>query len=555
LSQIASLRLPRFLVTIGPWGGIALLITSLIGLPIATVLFYLLVPAWDVWDHLIDTVLSDYLLNTAGLMIGVASGVAVIGVGTAWLVTMCEIPGRRWMEWLLLLPLSTPAYVVAYAYTGLFDIAGPVQRSLRSLTGWEVGDYSFPEIRSLGGAILVLTLVLYPYVYLLARAAFIEQSVCVLEAGRVLGRRPARCFVEIALPLARPAIVGGVALALMESLSDFGTVQYFAVDNFTTGIYRTWLGLGEQAAAVQLAAVLLLFVLGLLMLERWSRRGGVQHTSVRYRSLPRFAVSKGAGWLGFTACVVPVALGFALPVGMLLAWAIQTAPQMVDAKFWVATRNSVGLAIAAAVLAVGCAICLGYARRLSPTKPVLAASRLASLGYALPGLVVAVGILIPLGWLDQQLNAAFHTGLLLSGTVVALLFAYTVRFLAIAYNAVDASLAKVTRSMDMAARALGRSPRRMLVEIHTPLLRPTLLAACLLVFVDVMKELPATLILRPFNFDTLALHIYALAADERLADCAPAAILLVAVGILPVVLLSRALTRSRPGHAQEGHLP
>ena len=555
MSQIASLRLPRFLVTIGPWGGIALLITSLIGLPIATVLFYLLVPAWDVWDHLIDTVLSDYLLNTAGLMIGVASGVAVIGVGTAWLVTMCEIPGRRWMEWLLLLPLSTPAYVVAYAYTGLFDIAGPVQRSLRSLTGWEVGDYSFPEIRSLGGAILVLTLVLYPYVYLLARAAFIEQSVCVLEAGRVLGRRPARCFVEIALPLARPAIVGGVALALMESLSDFGTVQYFAVDNFTTGIYRTWLGLGEQAAAVQLAAVLLLFVLGLLMLERWSRRGGVQHTSVRYRSLPRFAVSKGAGWLGFTACVVPVALGFALPVGMLLAWAIQTAPQMVDAKFWVATRNSVGLAIAAAVLAVGCAICLGYARRLSPTKPVLAASRLASLGYALPGLVVAVGILIPLGWLDQQLNAAFHTGLLLSGTVVALLFAYTVRFLAIAYNAVDASLAKVTRSMDMAARALGRSPRRMLVEIHTPLLRPTLLAACLLVFVDVMKELPATLILRPFNFDTLALHIYALAADERLADCAPAAILLVAVGILPVVLLSRALTRSRPGHAQERHLP
>lgn len=552
MSQIASLRLPRFLATIGPWGGIALVIAFLIGLPIATVLLYLLVPAWDVWGHLIETVLSDYLINTAGLMIGVALGVSVIGVGTAWLVTMCEIPGRRWMEWLLLLPLSTPAYVVAYAYTGLFDIAGPVQRTLRSLTGWEVGDYWFPEIRSLGGAILVLTLVLYPYVYLLARAAFIEQSVCVLEAGRVLGRRPGRCFVEIALPLARPAIVGGVALALMESLSDFGTVQYFAVDNFTTGIYRTWLGLGEQAAAVQLAAVLLLFVLGLLMLERWSRRGGVQHTSVRYRSLPRFSVSRRAGWSAFVACAVPVALGFALPVGMLLVWAIQTAPQMIDAKFWVATRNSVGLAVGAAVMAVGCAICLGYARRLSPTKLVLAASRLASLGYALPGLVVAVGILIPLGWMDQQLNAIFHTGLLLSGTVVALLFAYTVRFLAIAYNAVDASLGKVTRSMDMAARALGRSPRRMLVEIHTPLLRPTLLAACLLVFVDVMKELPATLILRPFNFDTLALHIYALAADERLADCAPAAILLVAVGILPVVLLSRALTRSRPGHAQEG---
>ncbi|MFD2262621.1 ABC transporter permease [Lacibacterium aquatile] len=537
---------------VGAWGGIAFLIAGLVGLPIATVLLYLFIPAWDVWSHLAQTVLGDYLLNTLGLIVGVASGVALIGVGTAWLVTMCEIPGRRWLEWLLLLPLSTPAYVVAYAYTGLFDIAGPVQTVLRSLTGWEVGDYWFPEIRSLGGAILVLTLVLYPYVYLLTRAAFIEQSVCVLEAGRVLGRRPARCFFEIALPLARPAIVGGVALALMESLSDFGTVQYFAVDNFTTGIYRTWLGLGEQAAAVQLAAILLLFVLLLLVLERRSRRGGVQHTSVRYRALPRFTLSKRAGWGAFAVCALVVFVGFLQPVGMLLSWAVQTAPQMVDGRFWSATWNSLGLAVGGALLAVGCALCLGYARRLAPSRSVFAASRIASLGYALPGLVVAVGILIPLGWLDQQLNAAWGTGLLLSGTVVALLFAYTVRFLAVAYNAVDASLAKVAPSMDMAARALGRSPRRMLIEIHTPLLRPTLLAAGLLVFVDVMKELPATLILRPFNFDTLALHIYALAADERLADCAPAAVLLVAVGILPVILLSRALAGARPGHTKEG---
>jgi iron(III) transport system permease protein len=517
-------------------------------MPVGTVLAHVFIPAWSVWAHLAATVLPGYLLTTVMLMLGVAVGTALIGTGTAWLVTMCDMPGRRWFEWLLLLPLSIPAYVVAYAYTGLFDVAGPVQSFIRTLTGWGVRDYWFPHVRSVGGAVIVLTLVLYPYVYLLARAAFVEQSVCVLEAGRVLGRRPRDCFRQIALPLARPAIVGGVALALMETLSDFGTTQFFAVDSFTTGIYRTWIGLGEETAAIQLAALLLLFVLALVLMERRSRRGGVQHTTSRYRALPRFTLSRRGRVLAVVACGLPVFFGFLLPMGMLLVWAVETAPAMVNAKFTTATLNSLWLAAVAAVLAVGLALLLGYARRLAPTPVVGVASRVAGLGYALPGLVVAVGILVPLTWADRGLNALFGTGLLLSGTVIALLFAYAVRFLAVAFNAVEASLGKVTRSMDFAARALGRTPRRMLMEVHAPLLRPSLLAAGLLVFVDVMKELPATLVLRPFNFDTLAVHVYALAADERLADCAPAAVLLVMVGIGPVILLSRALTRSRPGH-------
>ncbi len=537
----------------GGWAALAVGLALLLALPMFTILGSFLFPAWDVWAHLLSTVMTTYIRNTVLLMLGVGLGVAVVGVGTAWLVTLCQFPGARVFEVLLLLPLAFPAYVVAYAYTGFLDSAGPVQSLLRDLTGWGLGSYWFPPIRSLGGAISVMVLVLYPYVYLLARAAFLEQSVCVLEAGRSLGQTPFGCFRRLAVPLARPAIAGGVALALMETLNDFGTVQYFAVDTLTAGIYRTWLGMNEPAAATQLAGVLLLFVIALMALERQGRAGSTRHTSLRYRHLPRFPLTRSKAAMAVLACLLPCLLGFLVPLLMLLSWAIETAPMMVDAAFWRAAEHSLLLSAIAAGVAVALALTLAYGVRLHPTPLVRWATRSASLGYAVPGLVIAVGVIMPLAALDTALDSAsrsvfgLSTGLLLSGTLVALLFAYVIRFLAIALNATEAALGKVTPQMDFAARSLGRSAGQTLWSVHLPIIRPSLLAACLLVFVDVMKELPATLILRPFNFDTLAVLVYAMAGDERLADAAPASLAIVLVGLLPVLLLARALARSRPG--------
>ncbi len=548
----AGLRWPARGVSSG-WATLALGLALLLALPVLTIVGSFLFPALDVWAHLLSTVMPTYLYNTVLLMFGVGLGVAVIGVGTAWLVTLCQFPGVRAFEVVLLLPLAFPAYVVAYAYTGFLDSAGPVQSLLRDLTGWGFGSYWFPSIRSLGGAISVMVLVLYPYVYLLARAAFLEQSVCVLEAGRALGQTPFGCFRRLAVPLARPAIAGGVALALMETLNDFGTVQYFAVDTLTAGIYRTWLGMNEPAAATQLAGVLLLFVIGLMALERHGRAGSTRHTSVRYRHLPRFPLTGGKAALAMIACLLPCLLGFFVPLLMLLSWAIETAPTMVNTAFWQAAEHSLLLAASAAGMAVALALTLAYAVRLHPTPLVRWATRSASFGYAVPGLVIAVGVIIPLAAFDTALDTASRaafgvsTGLLLSGTLVALLFAYVVRFLAIALNATEAALGKVTPQMDFAARSLGRTAGQTLWSIHLPIIRPSLLAACLLVFVDVMKELPATLILRPFNFDTLAVLVYAMAGDERLADAAPASLAIMLVGLLPVLLLAGALARSRPG--------
>lgn len=537
----------------GGWAIIALLLAAVLATPLLTIVGAFFFPAWDVWAHLLSTVMPTYLWNTLVLMLGVGLGVAVIGVGTAWLVTLCQFPGARIFEVLLLLPLAFPAYVVAYAYTGVLDTPGPVQVLLRDLTGWPLGSYWFPRVRSLGGAVTVMVLVLYPYVYLLARAAFLEQSVCVLEAGRSLGQTPFGCFRRLAIPLARPAIAGGVALALMETLNDFGTVQYFAVDTLTAGIYRTWIGMNETAAATQLAGVLLLFVVALMALERMGRSGSTRHTSLRYRHLPRFPLTGRRAVLAVLACALPCLLGFLVPLTMLLVWAGETAATMVDRTFWRAAQHSLSLALAAAVLAVALALILAYARRLHPTPLVRGAVRAAGLGYAVPGLVIAVGVIIPLAAADTAIDGwsrqffGVSTGLLLSGTLLALIFAFVIRFLAIALNAVEAALGKVTPQMDFAARSLGRSAGETLWGVHLPIIRPSLLAAGLLVFVDVMKELPATMILRPFNFDTLAVLVYAMAGDERLADAAPAALAIVCVGLLPVLLLARALARSRPG--------
>ncbi|WP_448599286.1 ABC transporter permease [Thermoleptolyngbya sp.] len=524
-------------------GAIALLIAA----PVLAVAASLFTPAWDVWQHLASTVLGRYVANSLALMLGVGAGVIVVGTSTAWLVTMTQFPGRSLLSWALLLPLAFPAYILAYTYTELLEYYGPVQTGLRSLFGWQSAqDYWFPPVRSLGGAIALLVLVLYPYVYLLARVAFGEQSVCTLEASRSLGCTPWQSFWRVALPLARPAIAAGTALALMETLGDFGTVQYFSVDTFTTGIYRTWFGMGERAAASQLAALLMLFVLGLILLEQGFRRQGRYYQKRgKSQSQNRFLLTGWRSGLAIATCTVPLLLGFLVPAGLLLHMTLQNLNQLTDPRLWGFAKNSFLAAALTAGLAGAIALLLVYGVRLRPTRLMNLSLRTSALGYAIPGSVIAVGVLVPLGLFDNSVDAwmqrifGVSTGLLLSGTIAALVFAYLVRFLAVALNSVESGLERIKPSLDNAARSLGENSLGVLRRVHAPLMGGSLLSAALLVFVDVMKELPATLIVRPFNFDTLAVRVYQLASDERLAESSAAALVIVAVGLIPVILLSQ----------------
>ena len=506
----------------------------------------------DTWAHLWDTVLAKYVVNSLILMVGVGTLTLILGVPAAWFTAICEFPGRRLFVWLLPLPLAFPAYIIAYTYTGLLDYPGPVQSFIRDVTGWGRGDYWFPPIRSLGGAIVMLGLVLYPYVFLLARAAFLERSAATLEVSRTLGFGVRRSFFRLAIPLARPAIATGVSLALMETLADYGTVQYFGVSTFTTGIFRTFYGFDDITAASQLSAALLFFVVLLIVLERYSRRKARYDAGGGARFEHRIRLSGGQAAWAWLSCALPVVLGFVLPGAILLKWAIGDA-DWGGSSFLILIWNSFYLAALAAVIAVACALVLGYARRNRNTRLVRASVGVSGLGYAIPGAIVAIGVIVPLAWLDhrlidlaQSLTGA-QIGLVLSGSIVALLFAYTVRFLAISLGAVQNGLDKIKPSLDYATRSLGRRPIQVLAEIHVPLMRSTVLTALLIVFVDVMKELPATLILRPFDFNTLAVRAYELASDERLADAAAPSIMIVLVGVVPVILLSRTISRGRAG--------
>ena len=539
------------------WAVASLLIAGLIALPVGVVLSQVGADTSGVWAHLAETVLSAYIVNTLVLAVGVGAVALSIGVTTAWLVTMTRFPGRQILEWTLLLPLAVPAYVLAYVYTDLLEFSGPVQAMIRDVTGWGYGDYWFPRIRSLPGAIMMLGLVLYPYVYLLARAAFLEQCPCLLEVSRTLGRGPWRSFFTVALPLARPSLVGGLALVLMETIADYGTVEYFGVRTFTTGIYRTWFGLGSPAAAAQLASAMLLMVTALIFLERWSRgQARYFHTTSRYTHLRPKPLRGGKALLALVASSIPLVLGFAVPALYLLYLAITRGDPLWGGRFVPYAANSLILASVTAAVAVALALFLAYSARLDGSPLIRTTTRFAAMGYAVPGSVIAVGVLIPFAAFDNAVDhfmrEAFgvSTGLLLTGTIVALVFAYLVRFLAISLNTVEASLGKIKPSMDQAARCLGHGPGDTLLRVHTPMMRGGILTAALLVFVDVMKELPATLIVRPFNFDTLAVRVYRLAADERLAEASTAALVIVAVGILPVIVLSRAIGRSRPGHGR-----
>jgi iron(III) transport system permease protein len=527
------------------WRGGLVTTALLIAVPVLVICASLTLPFSDTWRHLADTVLQDYILNSLLLMLGVGAGTLVLGVSAAWLTAMCEFPGRRFFSWALLLPMAMPAYIIAYTYTGLLDFTGPLQSSLRDTFEWGYGDYYFPEIRSLGGAICMLSLVLYPYVYLLVRVAFSEQSTALLEASRNLGRGPWQTLFQVALPMARPAIVAGVSLALMETLADYGTVDYFGVSVFTTGIFRTWYGLGELQTAAQLASFLLLFVFALIVLERASRQRLRFHHNSERKSPQRMLLHGWRGIFCFGLATTILLLGFLLPATQLLLWAVKTWQQNIDLAFLVLVANSFLLAAIAALCCLLVALFLGYGKRLHPGKIEASAVRISAMGYAVPGTVIAVGVLLPFAWLDNHIDAFMRqqfdisTGLLLSGSLVALVFAYVVRYLSVSLQAVEAGLARIRPSIDESARSLGSSPRRVLSRIHLPMLRGSLLTALLLVFVDVLKELPATLILRPFNFNTLAVRTYELASDERLADAAAPALAIVLIGLLPVMLMTR----------------
>jgi iron(III) transport system permease protein len=530
----------------------ALAVAALLVLPIVVVIAHVFMPGQGAWEHLLATVLPEYVLTTLGLLLGVTVGVVTLGVSTAWLVTAYRFPGQQWLQWVLILPLAMPAYVLAYAYTDALQFAGPLQTALRELTGWRAREYWFPEVRSTGGAIMMFSLALYPYVYLLARAAFLEQSANLLEAGRLLGRSAWGTFFRVAAPLARPAIAAGVSLALMETLADFGTVSYFAVQTFTVGIFHAWQAMGDKVAAAQLAVMLLTFVVVLLILEQYSRsRARFYNTVSRPDRAARLSGLRAAA--ASLVCAVPPVLGFLLPAGMLLHLTLTEPEPLFTGRLVELIRNSFTLSGVTACLAVALAALLAYAARISGGRVVALAKRSAGLGYALPGAVIAVGVLMPVARLDNLIadwmaaQFGVRTGLILTGSIAALVYAYLVRFLAIALQTVDAGLLKIKPSMEDAARVLGHTPSGTLLKVHVPMMWGSMLTAALLVFVDVMKELPATFAMRPFNFDTLAVQAYNMAKDERLPEAAAASLVIVAVALIPLLVLSRQIAAKRSG--------
>jgi iron(III) transport system permease protein len=535
---------------------LALAAALLVALPILGVLGSVVYApgSLETLQHLASTVIPRAALETFLLVVMVMLGVTVLGTSSAWLVAAHEFPGRRIFEWALLLPLAMPGYIVAYAYTDFLQFSGPVQSALRETFGWTRADYWFPEIRSLPGAAFVFTVVLYPYVYLLARTAFLSRTASMIDAARSLGLSPWRTWLSVNLPLARPAVAAGALLALMETLADYGAAAYFGLQTFTTSIYRAWFSMGDRLAASQLAAVLLVLVLIVIAVERHLRGRARYFTGPNSaRPAPRQQMTGAAGALATLACLVPLVTGFVLPTAILVHLLLPTLDATLWGRFLGWLTNSVLIAGAAAVLTLATVLVLSYLQRMQSGRAGVLVSwavRTMNLGYAVPGAVIAVGVLVPMAAFDNRLDAwlrasfGVSSGLLVTGTVAALLYAYLVRYFAVAQQPVEAGLARITPAMDASARSLGASPLEVFRRVHLPLLSPSLLAAALLVFVDVMKELPATLVLRPFNFDTLAVIAYQMAADERLGEAALPSLTIVLMGLVPVIWLSRAIGKA-----------
>jgi iron(III) transport system permease protein len=529
------------------WQLACLVVALLVAAPILVLVSAWLAPATDVWHHLAQTVLPELLRNTAVLIIGVGVGVLVLGVALAWLTALCEFPGRRWFDWALMLPLAIPAYVFAFVAVGLLDFSGPVQTWLRG----RVDHVWFPPIRSAGGVVTVMVLAFYPYVYMLARAAFLAQGRSMFDTGRALGLSPLRAFWRVALPVARPAVAAGVTLALMETLADFGAVSVFNYDTFTTAIYKSWQGLFSLAAAAQLSTLLLLFIALALFTEKRLRGRARFHSPQKQGREQRIRLRGARAGAALALCTAVLLLAFIVPVGQLLWWALDAARTDLDMRYLRFIGNTLLLGALAAAGTTAAALVVAYAYRLKPDRVIAIATRIATLGYALPGSVLAVGIMISFIWADRHLFAPLLSALglpvapWLAGSVLTLLLAYGVRFMAVAYGPVDSAFERIKPSLLQAARSLGASNREILWRVSLPMLRAGIFSAAALVFVEVMKEMPATLLLRPFGWDTLATRIFEMTAEGEWTRAALPACALVLVGLVPVILLIR---RSVPTH-------
>ncbi len=544
-SLVYQLRI-EFKFGLNWWTLVSLLLVSIVSAPILVVLAHIFYPPGETWNHLAATVLQDYAINSMILIVAVGAIALLLGVTTAWLVTTCDFPGRKFFSWALILPISIPTYIAAYTYAGIFDFTGPVQNLLRSLFG---GTLYF-DIMTMEALVFILAFALYPYVYLISRAAFYRQSRTILEASRILGKGPLTSFFKIALPLARPAIAGGVFLVVMEVLNDYGAVKYFGIPTFTTGIFRAWFSLGDPDAAIRLATILMLFVFLLMWLETKQRgKAKFSGNDTPFKPMQKFSLSKPKTIAACAACAIPFLFGFLIPVAQLISWSFQTAGQVVNTEFLRLVLNSFMLALIASSLCVAVALFVVYAARLNQSVLTQGLSRFAVLGYSIPGAVIAVGVLIPFNKIDQSVdrfmttNFDISTGLILTGTLLAVTFAYLVRFLAISFNPIKAGFENMGTNLNEASLSLGTTPLKTLKKVNLPLVKGALLAAAILVFVDVLKELPVTLILRPFNFDTLAIRAFELASDEMVAQSANAALIIILTSVLPVIALSNLMSR------------
>ncbi|MEM6189214.1 ABC transporter permease [Shewanella scandinavica] len=531
------------------WSLAGYAVATILVLPLVALILQALQPDEAVFGHLMATVLPTYIINSLLLIFWVSLGALLLALPCAWLMARCEFVGRRYLQWALLLPLAMPGYIVAYVYTDLLDYAGPAQRSLRSIFGWSSPqDYFFPDIRTLGGAACMLSLVLFPYIYLLARTAFMEQSLSLAHASRIMGCSPWQSFWRLSLPMARPALAVGVALVAMETAADFATVNYFAVPTLTTAVYDTWLGYGNLTAAAKLSAIILLVVFCLIGLERFARRKQqLFQKQSRIQASDLYRLSTAQTTVALSFCATLLLLAFLLPFGILLSYAIGYFEQSWDGRFWQLSLNSLSLALITSLICCLIALLLMFVRRISPRSSDALPSRLASTGYALPGTVLAIGVLVPLTMLDFAINDLADLlgldgpGLILTGSVVALIFAFCVRFVAIAIGSVESSYKRISPSLDMVSLTMGQGPRQLLQKVHLPLLGKGLFAGALLVFIESMKELPAALLLRPIGFENLATYVFQFVSDEKLEHGALAAIVIVLVGLVPLIYLNRSL--------------
>ncbi|MEF1290957.1 ABC transporter permease [Vibrio sp. M260118] len=523
----------------------------LLVLPILAIFITAVGETNELFAHLMSTVMPTYAYNTLVLVAGTMALSLVFGVPSAWIMAMCRIPGERVLQWALVLPLAMPGYIVGYIFTDWFDFAGPVQILLRDLTGWGPGDYWFPDIRTLTGAIIVLALVFYPYVYLLCRAAFMEQNVSLLQSARLLKCSPLESFRRISLPLVRPSIAVGLSLVAMETIGDFGTVSYFAVNTLTTAVYDTWLGYSSLTAAAKISAIMLVVVILLLSAERYSRRKQkLFQSQFSSREDFRYELNGWKKWAAVLWCWGLVCVAFIFPLGQLIIYAYKYFAQSWTVEFRQYALNSLYVSLTAAVLAVLVALVVNFCQRVNPGRSSLAFMRLSSMGYAVPGTVLAIGVMVPVLFMDHLVNDIAKAmewgrpGLIFSGSMFAIIFAMVVRFSAVAIGSVESSLSKVSPSLDMASRTMGCGANAMLWRVHLPLVRRGALIAGLLVFIESMKELNAALLLRPFNFETLATYVYNFASDEHLELAALPAVLLVLVGLVPLVIVNRSLEHS-----------